>query len=117
MWKFAVLCVALADPVDPCVDETVHGDFGQPTPGHARERILVTGGSGFIGSHVVELLLHLGYNVRVLDNLVTGYAMYLPLQHPHLELVFGSSDDSKLLKKAMLDVDGVIHLAAMSKVL
>merc|ERR1719181_750640 len=43
--------------------------------------------------------------------------MYLPLQHPHLELVFGSAADPKTVKKAMNDVDGVIHLAAMSKVL
>ena len=54
-------------------------------------RILVTGGAGFIGSHLVEALLGKGYKIRVLDNLSTGKVANLPVAHPDLELMIGES--------------------------
>ncbi|KAF4672115.1 hypothetical protein FOL47_000886 [Perkinsus chesapeaki] len=83
----------------------------------AGEVVLVTGGSGFIGSNLVEDLLELDYRVRVFDNLVTGNIQYLPLDHPRLEFYFGDIMDRKELWKAMKGVTGIIHLAAASKVL
>ncbi|KAF4689456.1 hypothetical protein FOZ60_001642 [Perkinsus olseni] len=81
------------------------------------EMLLVTGGSGFIGSNLVEDLLDLGYQVRVFDNLVTGNIQYLPLDHPRLEFRYGDIMDMEALRAAMEGVTGVIHLAAASKVL
>jgi NAD(P)-dependent dehydrogenase (short-subunit alcohol dehydrogenase family) len=62
--------------------------------------ILVTGGSGFIGSHLVESLLELGYRVRVFDNLETGNALFLDFTHPRLEFLLGDITDMKSVEKA-----------------
>jgi UDP-glucose 4-epimerase len=75
---------------------------------------IVTGGAGFIGSHLTEQLLSEGHDVTVVDNLTTGNTTNLP-QHPHL----------KLLTKNILDcqpedftgsIDGIAHLAATPSV-
>lgn len=79
-------------------------------------RLLVTGGAGFIGSHVVESLLARGNRVRVLDNLFTGKREYLP-STAKLEFIEGDVTDHETCLAAMADVDGVFHMAAMSKVL
>lgn len=79
-------------------------------------RVLVTGGAGFIGSHVVEALLARSYQVRVLDNLVTGFLDYVP-QHDDVEFIEGDVTDYDTCLSAMKDVEGVFHMAAMSKVL
>ncbi|AXQ27355.1 NAD-dependent epimerase/dehydratase family protein [Solimonas sp. K1W22B-7] len=80
---------------------------------HARlRRVLVTGGAGFIGSHTVEALLRRGYAVRVLDDLSTGKAENLPLEHARLELRTGSILDRTELDSAMQGIEGCIHLAA-----
>jgi nucleoside-diphosphate-sugar epimerase len=78
--------------------------------------VLVTGGAGFIGSHVVETLLARSYRVRVLDNLSQGQQSYLPADQ-RLEFIEGDVTDFATCRKAMADVTGVFHLAAMSKVL
>jgi nucleoside-diphosphate-sugar epimerase len=78
--------------------------------------VLVTGGAGFIGSHLVEALLARSYRVRVLDNLSQGRREYLP-HHSKLEFIEGDVTDYATCRDAMRDVDGVFHLAAMSKVL
>lgn len=70
---------------------------------------LVTGGAGFIGSHVARHLLDLGHQVRVLDNMSTGLVSNLP---PRAELLRGSVLDQRALDAAFEGVDGVIHLAA-----
>ena len=85
-------------------------------------RVLVTGGAGFIGSHVVDRLLARGHEVVVLDNLmaqVHGDAAQRPvnllqqLHHPGLRFVRGDVRDRTALSGALRDVDSVVHLAAM----
>lgn len=77
--------------------------------------ILVTGGAGFIGSHLVERLLGAGHLVRVLDNLSTGKRENLP-QHPALELEIGDIRDDTAVRTAVRGVSAVIHLAAVASV-
>lgn len=102
---------------DPC--EHVHVDprLGTPRRAEADEVVLVTGGSGFIGSHLVEFLLDKGYTVHVLDNLETGNLLYLGLDHPRLRFFRGDIMDTHALRNAMVGVSGVFHLGAASKVL
>ena len=74
---------------------------------------LVTGGCGFIGSHLVEALLARGDGVRVLDDLSTG------TRHPELaaaDLVIGDVGDRNLLRRGLAAVDGCFHLAAVASV-
>lgn len=102
--------------VDPCASLRVDAKLGTPKPANG-ELVLVTGGSGFIGSHLVEQLLELGYRVRVFDNLETGNLQFLDLRHPRLQFVLGDILDIEALRRAMVDVRGVFHLGAASKVL
>jgi nucleoside-diphosphate-sugar epimerase len=77
------------------------------------ETMLVTGGAGFIGSHLVERLCGLGHKVRVLDNLTQGNREWV---HPEAEFMEGDITDLDLCRRACESVAGVFHLAAMSKV-
>jgi len=104
-------------PVDPCRHSAVDAHKGQPRSSPDAELVLVTGGSGFIGSHLVAQLLSLGYTVRVFDSLETGNLLYLDLLHPRLEFLYGDILDMAALRRAMVGVRGVFHLAAASKVL
>src|SRR5262245_32999431 len=61
---------------------------------------LVTGGAGFIGSHLVEALVRRGDTVRVLDNLSTGQLSNLAAVHDKIELIQGDVSDSDLLRIA-----------------
>lgn len=84
----------------------------------AGSRCLVTGGAGFIGSHVVDHLLRAGASVRVLDNLSTGFRHnldHLELDDP-VELIEGDAADSKVVEYAVQEMDFVFHLAAMASV-
>ncbi|OYV04497.1 MAG: dTDP-glucose 4,6-dehydratase [Verrucomicrobiales bacterium VVV1] len=77
-------------------------------------RILITGGSGFIGSHIVEHYQDKADEIRVLDNLRTGYRHNLDgLKHIFIE---GSITDRELVKKAVEGVDYIFHLAALVSV-
>ncbi|MES2817951.1 MAG: NAD-dependent epimerase/dehydratase family protein [Pseudomonadota bacterium] len=78
--------------------------------------ILVTGGAGFIGSHLVQALLERGHGVRVLDNLSTGKTDNLPLAHPRLELVEGDVADGALVRRVLSGCRAVVHLAAVASV-
>jgi dTDP-L-rhamnose 4-epimerase len=84
--------------------------------GKTIDRVLVTGGLGFIGSHVVDLLVEKGYEVKVFDNLepqVHGEAKKLPdYFNRRAELLVGDMRNKEAVAKAVLDVDAVIHLAA-----
>ena len=77
---------------------------------------LVTGGAGFIGSHVVDKLLIQGFTVRVLDDLSSGYKENLCLKNEHLKFVYGSIEDKSIVKDVCKNVELVIHLAAMVSV-
>jgi UDP-glucose 4-epimerase len=81
-----------------------------------RERLrhLLTGGAGFIGSHLVDLLVARGDQVTVLDDLSTGQTGNLEhvLDHPSVELVVGSTTDAELVDSLMSSVDCCLHLAS-----
>ncbi len=80
------------------------------------KRYLVTGGAGFIGSHVVEEVLARGLPATVLDNFSTGTRANLESFQGDLEVVEGSVTDPAAVSKAMQDVKAVIHLAALPSV-
>jgi nucleoside-diphosphate-sugar epimerase len=85
-------------------------------PGLADSKILVTGGAGFIGSHVVEQLLgHDVAEVTVLDNFVRGSRSNLEAveDDPRLNVVDGTIEDTKLLRRLCEGRDYVFHLAAL----
>ncbi|MAF80505.1 nucleoside-diphosphate sugar epimerase [bacterium] len=77
-------------------------------------KILVTGGAGFIGSHLVEFLLKHGDEVIVLDDLSTGRLENLAdvAEHPALQVTEGNVTDEKLVDELVPNVDVVYHLAA-----
>jgi len=79
-------------------------------------KALVTGGAGFIGSHIVDALLERDDQVVVLDNLSTGKRDNLPLNHPKLTFVEGSVTDPGAVSAAMWGVDTVFHQAALASV-
>jgi UDP-glucose 4-epimerase len=80
------------------------------------ELCLVTGGAGFIGSHLVEALTARGRRVRVLDNLSTGQRSNLTPFHPAPELVEGDVTDPDSVARATAGVGVVFHLAALASV-
>ncbi|HAM21181.1 MAG TPA: UDP-glucose 4-epimerase GalE, partial [Actinobacteria bacterium] len=78
-------------------------------------RWLLTGGAGYIGSHVATELLASGRGVVVVDDLSTGYVARIPAGTTFVE---GSVQDADLLTRVMQqsDIDGVVHLAAKKAV-
>jgi UDP-glucose 4-epimerase len=74
---------------------------------------LVTGGAGFIGSHLCDALLAAGHRVRVVDDLSTGHRANLD---PRCELIVGDVADAALMRRAMQDASGCFHLAAIASV-
>ena len=79
-------------------------------------KYVVTGGAGFIGSHLTEQLIKKGDIVTVIDNLNTGKEKNLELIKEKIEFVKGSILDTKLLEEITKDVDGVFHQAALASV-
>ena len=76
-------------------------------------RILVTGGAGFIGSHVVDLLVAGGHRVRVLDALLpSAHAVMPDYLNPDAEFIRGDVADPAVVTAALRDVDAVCHQAA-----
>ncbi len=78
-------------------------------------RVLVTGGAGFIGSHLVERLLAEGVGVNVLDDLSSGAVDNLPATGD-VDLVVGDIADGSAVAAALAGVDAVVHLAAIASV-
>src|SRR6516162_5340590 len=77
---------------------------------------LVTGGAGFIGSHLVDALLAQGHHVRVLDNLSTGNAENLAQARSKIDLVVGDIVNCDVVREATRGVDLVFHQAALASV-
>ena len=77
---------------------------------------LVTGGAGFIGSHLVDALLAQDHRVRVLDNLASGRLENIATNLNKIEFIRGDIRDEIVVSQAMVDVDFVFHLAAMVSV-
>ncbi|MBK6795783.1 MAG: SDR family oxidoreductase [Acidobacteria bacterium] len=77
---------------------------------------LVTGGAGFIGSHIVETLVNRGEKVRVLDNLMTGKHENIANFEDRIEFILGDIRDFKALGKAVDGVDTIFHEAAIPSV-
>lgn len=77
---------------------------------------LVTGGAGFIGSHIAETLVRRGDRVRVLDNLSTGRVENLAQFRSEIDFVAGDLNDVPLVRDAVDGVDVVFHQAALASV-
>lgn len=77
--------------------------------------ILVTGGAGYIGSHMVHLLIPLGYKVFILDNLSTGYKKLI---HPKAVFIQGDICNREFLENLLIEnkIDSVLHFAAFIRV-
>ncbi len=80
-----------------------------------RKQVLITGGAGFVGSHLADGLLRAGHAVRVLDNLTPqvhsdGIPDYLS---KHVEMVIGDIRDPKMVQKALCGIDVIFHFAAV----
>ena len=75
------------------------------------KNILVTGGAGYIGSHIIEILIKKKYKVVIVDNLTTGYKQFIQKKAKFYK--FNISKTSRL-KKIIINnkIDSVIHLAA-----
>ena len=77
---------------------------------------LVTGGAGFIGSHVAHHLVRAGHTVRIVDNLSTGDVRNLDGVREDVDLTVGDLQDPALARKAVSGVEVVFHLAALGSV-
>ncbi len=80
------------------------------------QRVLVTGGLGYLGSVLCEHLLDKGFRVKAVDNLLYGQGqqgLFHLCAHPEFDFVKGDVRDESLMKGAVKDVDVVIHLAAI----
>nr|MBC8867971.1 NAD-dependent epimerase/dehydratase family protein [Planctomycetota bacterium] len=77
---------------------------------------LVTGGAGFIGSHIAASLVERGDRVRVLDNLSTGFRSNLEGLGDAVELVEGELVDGPVVAKVVEGVDCIFHEAALASV-
>ncbi len=79
------------------------------------DRVLLTGGAGYVGAALVPRLLDAGYRVRVLDLYIFGeHVLDAVKDHPNLEQIKGDIRDHALLKRVLHGCDAVIHLACIS---
>ena len=79
-------------------------------------KVLVTGGAGFIGSHLVDALLARGAAVVVYDNFCTGHAEFLPSNSPKLQVARGDVRNLPALKAACANCDFIFHFQANADV-
>ena len=87
-----------------------------PTPNLSHESTLVTGGAGFIGSHLVDALIERGARVRVLDNFATGKRENLAHCVDRIELIEGDIRDIEVCRRACDGARFVFHQAALGSV-
>lgn len=80
------------------------------------KKVLVTGGAGFIGSHLVDSLVKKGYDVTVLDNFSSGYQENLQAVRENITLINGDINDYSLVSSLVEGTSAVFHLAAMVSV-
>ncbi len=82
------------------------------------KKILVTGGAGFIGSHLVDRLIKEGYKVRVIDNFSSGRLENIKhhIDAKMIELIAGDLKDPQMALKAVKGIDAVFHFAANPEV-
>ncbi|ROL56692.1 NAD-dependent epimerase/dehydratase family protein, partial [Bacteroidetes/Chlorobi group bacterium ChocPot_Mid] len=74
-------------------------------------KVLVTGGSGFVGSHVVDLLIERGYDIRCIVRKTSNLQW---LKDKPVELVEASLFDKESLRKVLTDVDYIFHIAGLT---
>jgi UDP-N-acetylglucosamine/UDP-N-acetyl-alpha-D-glucosaminouronate 4-epimerase len=79
-------------------------------------KYLVTGGAGFIGSHIVERLLVMGEQVRVVDNFLTGRRSNIEPFLDGIELIEGDLAEPEIAERSVAGVDFVLHQAALPSV-
>jgi len=79
-------------------------------------KVLVTGGAGFIGSHIAEALVNRGHHVRVLDNLSTGHLSNMADFRDRIEFIHGDLLDMPTVVRAVEGVQYVFHQAALASV-
>src|SRR6267154_1130763 len=84
--------------------------------GSGTSHCLVTGGAGFIGSHLAERLVALGHEVRVVDNLSTGNEANLADIADDIEFLRGDLCDADVCRRAVAGMDVVFHVAALPSV-
>jgi UDP-glucose 4-epimerase len=85
-------------------------DFWRGTP------VLVTGGAGFIGSHLVDALVSRGARVRALDNLQSGSRGNLASASPHIDLTIADLRDAEAVDRAVHGCEAIFHLGANASV-
>jgi len=80
------------------------------------KKVLVTGGAGFIGSHIVDALVERGLQVRVLDNLSTGRLENLEQSRNKIDFIETDLTDATAVARAVTGVDCIFHQAALASV-
>jgi UDP-glucose 4-epimerase len=80
------------------------------------KKVLVTGGAGFIGSHLVDRLVQEGHEVTVLDNLAMGLEGNLAQSRPHIRFVQGDLRDLETVRDCAANQDVIFHLGALGSV-
>ena len=94
----------------PGIDQVLEGEGASV----ARQPILVVGGGGYIGTHLVEILLRSDYRVRIFDKFIFGRQVLGDLEnHANLEIIEGDVSNIYLLTLALRDTQAVIHLAGL----
>lgn len=79
-----------------------------------KKKICITGGAGYLGCELTNLLLSKGYKVKILDNLMYGGEQLIDhIQNKDFEFFKGDVRDKKFIKKYIKDVDVIVHLAAI----
>lgn len=77
---------------------------------------LITGGCGFVGSHLAETLIKMGHNVSILDNLSTGKINNIKKIFNKIELIKGDIRDTNVINENSRNKDGIFHFAAKASV-